>query len=235
MSGEGTTDCASCGVKSLCFGIDLSHDQLPQMGHLPFDKRRVLTGQPLYKQDDKFSNVYAIISGSSKAVVCTPGGSRITHLALRGDLVGFSGIACGTMPETQIALENCVFCVIPYHRLMRHIQHAPMVGQQFHRAIARTMLQQRAVQLLVDYSNAERKISGFLVWFSQQLAERGQYFTDFTLPLSRSDLANFLGIRLETVSRAFSRLIKLRAIKAHGRYVCILDSPSLEAWAVSSF
>jgi CRP/FNR family transcriptional regulator len=188
----------------------------------------------IYEQNDVFKSVFVLVSGSSKSVVRSSDGSeRISDVALRSDMVGVSGLVYGFMPEGQVALENLVFCVIPYQRLIRLMQHDSLIGMQFHKVAIRTALQRQFAHLLVSNSSADRQVGGFLVWLARQLAARGQHFTDFRLPLSRGDLANFLGIRLETVSRAFSRLAKLQLTKTQGRHVRILDLPALERWAAS--
>lgn len=145
-------------------------------------------------------------------------------------MVGFSGASSGTYAETQIALENSIFCVMPYTHLMQCILQDRIIGLQFHRLVARVMLQRQEASLLTAGSSAERRLGGFLIWLSGQLAERKQHPTEFSLPLSRSDLAEFIGLRLETVSRAFSRLDNLQLVTTKGRHIRIPDLQALRNW-----
>ncbi|WP_166676760.1 Crp/Fnr family transcriptional regulator [Paraburkholderia caballeronis] len=168
----------------------------------------------------QFTHLFAIASGSSKGVVhSVDGRGQIAALALLGDLVGFLGAASGAHSVTLTALENSVFCVIPNKHLLRCISQDQVLGVQFHRLVARVMLQRQEVFLFTASTNAERRIGGVLLWFSHQLAAHKQHFTEFSLPFGRIDIADFVGLRLKTVSRAFTRLCNLNLIKARGLHI----------------
>lgn len=230
MSRNESYDCAKCGVRHLCLASGLSTDQQDKLREITKNRKHVSAGQPIYEQEDAFSSIFVMISGASKSVVRqTNGKMSISHITLRGDFMGFPGAAYGAMPESQIALQDSVLCVISYRDLMAQMRREPLVGIQFHEAIARTSIHQQAMNLAISSPSADGKVRGFLHWFMQQLSMRGYYHHDFTLPLTREELANILGLRLETVSRAFSQLERRDFLKISGRRVQVMDSAALES------
>ncbi|MFM0593504.1 MULTISPECIES: helix-turn-helix domain-containing protein [Paraburkholderia] len=235
FAGEIPNHCAQCGIRELCLGSGLDALQVSSLAGVVVERRRIQQGKVLYEQGTPFTHLYAIASGSSKAVVY-PGDGRgqTAALALRGDLVGFLGVGSGVHTVTLVALENSVFCVIPYNHLLRRISQDRNIGVQFHRLVARVMTQRQEAFLFTASTNAERRVGGFVLWFSDQLAARKQHFTEFSLPVSRTDIADFVGLRLETVSRAFTRLHNLNLIEARGRHVRIPDVQILRKWFSAS-
>lgn len=213
-----------CGVKTLCLGGDLDDRQIVGLAGLVVQKRKVMRGEVIYEEGASFANLFTVASGALKSVVrLEDSAERIANLSFRGDLAGFAGAYSGAYTETQIALENCIVCVIPYPHLLEYIHHDRMVGRQFHRLVSRIMAQRQQAMIYTASSSAELRVSGFLLWFSDRLAERRQRPTEFSLPVSRNDLATFVGLRVETVSRAFTRLRELCLIETNGRKIRIMD------------
>jgi CRP/FNR family transcriptional regulator, anaerobic regulatory protein len=217
-------ECMLCGVKTLCLGGDLDNEQILGLAGLVVERKKVPRGDVIYEEGARFTNLFTVASGALKSVVrLEDSAKRIADLSFRGDLVGFAGAYSGIYTETQIALDNCIVCVIPYQHLVEYIQQDRMVGRQFHRLVSRIMAQRQQATIYTISSSAELRVSGFLLWFSERLAERRQQPTEFSLPVSRIDLATFVGLRVETVSRAFTRLRELCLIETNGRKIRITD------------
>jgi len=228
-------ECMSCGVKALCLGGNLDDWQMMSLAGLVIQRRRVVPGEVIYEEGARLTNLFTVASGASKSVLrLADSAQHITNLSFRGDLAGFAGVYSGAYTETQIALENSIVCVIPYRHLLEYIQHDRLVGRQFHRLVSRIMAQRQQIMIYTASSSAELRVSGFLLWFSDRLAERRQRPTEFSLPVSRNDLAAFIGLRVETVSRAFTRLRELCLIETNGRKICIRDLYALRRLHVVS-
>lgn len=217
-------ECMLCGVKTLCLGGDLDDRQILSLAGLVVQRRKVARGEIIYEEGAQFADLFTVASGALKSVVRLEDAvQRIATLSFRGDLVGFTGVYSGVYTETQIALDDCIVCVIPYQHLVKYIQHDRMVGFQFHRLISRITAQHQQAMIYTISSSAELRVSGFLLWLSDRLAERRQQPTEFSLPVSRNDLATFVGLRVETVSRALTRLRELCLIETNGRKIRITD------------
>lgn len=213
-----------CGVKTLCIGGDLDNQQILGLAGLVVQRQKVMRGEVIYEEGARFTNLFSVASGALKSVVqLDDSAKRISNLSFRGDLIGFASVYSGVYTETQIALDNCIVCVIPYQHLLEYMQHDRLVGRQFHRLVSRVMAQRQKAMIYTLSSSAELRVSGFLLWFSERLAERRQQPTEFSLPVSRIDLATFIGLRVETVSRAFTRLRELCLIETNGRKIRITD------------
>ena len=221
--------CAECGAKKLCLGADLELSQLIRLEGIPANRVYMRAGQALYRQGDAFSALFAVVSGISKSVVRLPNDELVvTGIAMRGDILGFPGMAQGMLPETLISEEDSIFCTIPYQHLMRRIQADLLVGRQFHKAVERTVLQRQSALLVTSGIKAHDKVRGFLCWYMHQLALREQESAEFKLPINYSDLASFLRLRLETVSRIFSDFSNQGIVRTRGRYIHVLDRAALQ-------
>lgn len=226
-----SNECVQCGVKNLCLGGDLNRHQLLELTGLVSQRRRAVRGEVIYEEGDKFENLFAVASGALKSITRLGDvWGSVANLSFRGDLAGFTGVYSGRYAETAIALENTIVCEISYRRLLQYIHHDKAIGQQCHRLVARMMLQRQQAIIYTTIGSAELRVGGFLLWISDRLTERHQDPAEFSLPVKRIELATFVGLRVETVSRAFTRLREMGLVKTTGKKTRIPDLSVLRVW-----
>ena len=139
---------------------------------------------------------------------------------MTGDVMGLDGCADGHYSSQAIALEDSVVCEIPFEALETLSRTFPILQQSLHRIMSREIIRSQK-SLLLGSLAAEQRLLAFLHELSQQFAARGISATAFDLPMTREDIAGFLGLKMETVSRAFTKLHTDGLIKVHRRHVWI--------------
>jgi len=217
--------CAGCASHNFCLPLDKDG----RLDQLVTQRVRVRKGDALLHCGDAFRNLYTVRSGSCKSVVTTAGGQeQLACYHISGDLVGSEAIFTGKHDATVTALEDSEFCVIPLDRMETiarsdaHLQHA------IHALMSREIGRERKVMLMLGAMRAEQRLAAFLIDLAERYAARGYSSTAFVLRMTREEIGSHLGLKLETVSRLFSRFHREGLIRVQGREVRILDRAALE-------
>lgn len=228
------TTCQSCTLRSLCLPLSLTSKNLEKLDSIigrgrPFEK-----GEMLFRQGESFGSLFALRSGCVKTYSVTDAGEeQITGFYLPGELIGLSGIDTDIFPVNAIAIETTTVCEIPYPKFEELTDEIPDLKRQLISSLSKTIRRDMQMMLLLSQKDAEARIANFLLDLATRIQRRG-YSADFIyLAMSRNEIANYLGLAVETVSRIFSRLQKSNAIKVNGRAVEILDSEGLSRIAGS--
>jgi CRP/FNR family transcriptional regulator len=229
------TACSSCGLRELCLPCGLVKEDLSRVDELVYSRRRVRRGEHLYRAGDAFHALFAFRTGFFKSYVQTPDGrTHVTGFQMAGDVVGLDGIESGQHSLDVVALEDGEVCVIPYAELEALAARTPALQKHLHRLMSREIVREQAQLLLLGTMRAESRVAAFLLNLARRFASRGYSATEFNLRMTREEIGSYLGLKLETVSRVFSRLQERALITAHNRYVKVLDRAGLEAIAAEA-
>ncbi|WP_288131336.1 fumarate/nitrate reduction transcriptional regulator Fnr [Microbulbifer sp.] len=224
--------CGSCSVRKLCLPTGLADEEVEQLEQITRNKKTLKTGDLLFRAGDPFSCLYAIRSGSFKsAVIGADGDSQITHFALPGELLGLDGYSGSEHPSYAEALEDSSVCVLPFTQLEGLAQKVPALQKQIYTIFSEELKQENDVLLLLGKRSAEMRLAALLLNISSRYARRGYSACEFVLSMARMDIANYLGLTAETVSRLFSRFQKQGLIDVRGRAVAIIDLVALSELA----
>lgn len=216
-------ECASCGVARLCHPLDAVSLAPTLRG-----RRGVRRGEALYRAGDALHNLYLLRAGSMKIrVTNTSGLEQITAFPVAGSLLGLDGIETGLHTCDAIALEDSVTCALPYRELQANCERDAEVGRQFHRLIAHDINHCQRLLLTLGRMTTDERIASFLVETSEQMAEHGYSPRQFVLKMTREDIANHLGMKIETVCRVFARLQTASLLQVSKRHLEILDVDAL--------
>jgi len=222
--GRGYTRCSDCNLRELCLPAGLSGQDLDRIEELVYTRKRLERGENLYRAGDDFSSLYAVRSGFFKTVqTLEDGREQVTGFHMAGELMGMDGIGPETHSSGSVALEDSEVCVIPYSRLETLGRDMPLFHHQFHKVMSREIVQERSVMLLLGTMRAEERLAAFLLNLSQRFTARGYSATEFYLRMTREEMGSYLGLKLETVSRAFSRFQEDGLISVHQKHIQILD------------
>jgi CRP/FNR family transcriptional regulator, anaerobic regulatory protein len=148
---------------------------------------------------------------------------------MAGEMPGLDGIAAGTYASDATALTDTDICVLPYERLDRLSRQAHTVHRHLYRMLSQEVVRKQSMMLLLGSMRAEERVATFLLNLSQRLTAQGLSACDFILRMTRDEIGSLLGIKLETVSRIFSRLHKARLLQIEGKHVRILSIEGLRA------
>jgi len=212
--------CISCALQTHCFTQYLDKEVLNALDEI-MTPRAVPRGTRAYRLADPFKSLFFIREGFFKTVALNEEGQEfIVGFPMSGDAMGLDGCADGRYSSQALALEDSVVCEIPFEPLETLSRAFPMLQQSLHRIMSREIIRSQK-SLLLGSLAAEERLLAFLHELSQQFAARGISATAFDLPMSREDIAKFLGLKMETVSRAFTKLHADGLIKVHRRHVRI--------------
>jgi CRP/FNR family transcriptional regulator len=221
--------CSSCNLRELCLPAGLCLDDLERVENVVYARRRVKRGEALFNAGAEFNAVYAIRSGFFKSSVLDgEGREQVTGFFMGGELMGLDGLGSGRYNATAIALEDSEVCVLPYALIEDMARQVPALQRHLQAVLAREIVRDHGVMLLLGSMRAEERLATFLINLSKRFVRRGYSASEFHLRMTREELGSYLGLKLETVSRLFSQFQAERLIEVQQKHVRILDSAGLE-------
>ncbi len=216
--------CRNCNLHQLCLPRGLDRSELKQFEHLVATNQRLQGGQPLYQTGDVFRSIYAVKSGSLKSFVATADGEeQIIGFHLPGELVGFDGLHSNSHSCSVTALEPSTYCEMAFSDLGEICMRLPSLQQELYRIIGGELTAEQKMVVLMAKAPAEERFAMFLLSISRRLSSRGYSSSEFHLTMSRYDLANYLGLAVETVSRLFRQFMDEGLLEVERKRVKILD------------
>lgn len=221
--------CEQCGIYKLCMPSGLSTDDLDSLDRIIKRRRPLERGQHLYRSGEAFQSIFALRSGSLKTYVMTEEGEEhIVGIKMPGDLLGLSDINSTQYTRYAKALETCSICEIPYERFEQLTQEIPDLHHHILNMMSREIHQEQDRVTMCKKLSAEARLAGLLLMLSQRFEQRGFSATEFNLSMSRSDIANMLGLAVETISRLFTQFQEHHLLVVERKHVKLLDLPGLE-------
>lgn len=210
--------------------MGLSDGDLGKLDELVTVRRRIKRGSALFSNGDKFSALYAIRVGFFKTCVTTEGGrDQVTGFQMAGEIMGLDGIVGDRHTCDAVALEDAEVCVMPYDRIEDLSRDVPALQTHVHRIMSREIVRDHGVMLLLGSMRAEERLAAFLLNLVQRLQARGFSSSELVLRMTREEIGSYLGLKLETVSRTFSKFAEEGIVEVKQRHVRILNSDALRA------
>lgn len=187
-------------------------------------QRPVKRGDYLYRAGSELGSLFAICSGFLKSsLTYCDGRGQITGFSMTGDLLGVSAISTGMHVCDTVALEDSRLCGMRYADFEALGRDAPALQHHFHRIMSAEITTHHEIMFLLGSMRAEERVAVFLLGLSQRYSARGYSGRHFRLPMTRHEIASYIGLKLETVSRAFSRFSDSDIIAVNGKNVEIRD------------
>ena len=195
-------------------------------------QRRILrAGDLVYQAGERFTHLYVANTGAYKIVNLTRDGrEQIVSLKFRGDWLGLDGLAEGAHDCDAVALDTGEVWAVPYAALLQACAVRPALMSAFHEAMGREIARDRSSLMSVCTLPADARVTDFLHDWAIALARRGLRTDQITLRMTRAEVGNYLGLTLETVSRALSRLAReglIRFADSGRREIVIPDIDAL--------
>lgn len=220
--------CPACGARELCFPAELEREVQALSG----GSRRIERREALYHAGEPFNVLYVVRVGTLKTVILAEDGrDQITGYHMSGDIVGLCDLGRGVHTTEAIALEDSEVCSLPFDHLDEFTRRAPSLVPVLFGLMARDLYRNQNLILLLGSMSAEERLACYLLDLSQRHRDRGFSASEFVLRMTREEIASFLGLKLETVSRIFSRLQGEGLLQVQGRAVKLLDTAALRELA----
>ena len=222
------THCGSCAVRRLCLPAGLDADAVRQLDASFGNHTRVKKREVLYHAGEPFTALYAVRLGTFKTLMLSEDGrEQITGYHMGGDIVGLDGIGEERHGCDAIALEDSEVCALPFAKLDELSRHEPTLRRNLFRLISRDLCRGQDMMLLLGSMRAEERLASFLLDLARRYRSLGYSASELALRMTREEIASYLGLKLETVSRVFSRLQQEGLIQVQGRAIKLLDRPAL--------
>jgi len=226
---EVKTACSNCNLHELCLPLGLSHEEVEKLDELVANRRRLKRGEHLYRTGEAFDAIYAVRSGFFKTdVLLEDGREQVTGFQMTGELLGLDGISSEMHSCNAVALEDSEVCTIPFSHLEGLSREIQTLQHHFHKVMSREIVRDHGVMMLLGTMRAEERLAAFLLNLSQRFTARGYSPAEFYLRMTREEIGSYLGLKLETVSRAFSRFQEEGLIAVQQKHVRILNIPGLK-------
>lgn len=221
--------CGQCNLNELCFPHGMNPEDMSKLDSVVEQRKPLQKNENLYREGDDSNSIYAVRSGSVKTLVESPNGDeQIVGFHLPGELLGLDGFMDGNHTCTAIALETTSVCVMPMPKLEGLCTSLPGLQHQMRRVMGKEVTEEHLMLLMLGKMSAEEKIATFLLSISRRMEERHWKATEFVLSMPRQDIANYLGLAVETVSRLFAQYQDAGIIKVDRRRISILQLQRLK-------
>lgn len=181
---------------------------------VPLQRRVVHAGDRLFQAGERFASLHVLNSGFFKVVnIASDGREQVVGLHFKGDWLGFDGIANGSHVCDAVAIDTGEIWSFRYDELLKACTREPKLMSLLHAAMSREIGRDRDSMLALATLPADARVADFLRYWADSLAERGLRNDCITLRLTRAEIGNYLGMTLESVSRALSRLARASVIR----------------------
>jgi CRP/FNR family transcriptional regulator len=220
--------CTNCSLRELCLPAGLAATEIDDLHAILGKRVKVHRGETLYRTGAPFTALYAVRIGSLKTTVLSDDGrEQVAGYHMPGDLVGLEGLGTHRHGSEATALEDSECCVIPFEHLEAMERQMPALQHSLHRILGREIADDHNTMLMLGSMHAEERLAAFLLNLSARYKARGYSSTEFVLRMTREEIGSYLGLKLETVSRLFSRFHDEGLVQVQGRRIKIIDMPTL--------
>jgi len=217
------SNCTCCKLREACVLEECHHESVAT-------RLRVKRGEALFRAGDRFRLLYIVHSGFFKTSSLTEDGrDQVTGFHMGGEVIGMDGIEDDHHKLTAIALEDSNVCSIPFSALESTCSREPMLQHRLFKLMSKEIVRNQEIALLLGSMRAEERVAAFLLDLSRRLQERGYAGSEFHLRMTREEIGSYLGLKLETVSRTFSKFQEMGLFEVSNKHISGLDRAGLEA------
>lgn len=212
--------CESCAYRSRCVINKISQLEVDSLASSFITRLPLKKGQHLYRKGDPFSGVYSLRFGAIKSeLVFHDGVPKVTNFSVPGDLLGLDGMGNGKHQLDSICLNAVEVCFIPMVDITKTIKDYPELMGNVGSALGALLNTSNAHNYDLMNLNSLERLADFLTNYSNRLSTVGIDRDNFALPMSRPDLANYLGMAVETLSRSLAQLEGSGAVEVINRKI----------------
>ena len=224
--GDTLSFCSTCAFSQACLSEGMDKRALSDLHVLVEHVGPLHAGEHVFREGDRFEAIAAVRAGTVKTYVIDPDGrEHVLGFHLPGEVIGLSAIDGDHYPCNAVALDTVMLCRFSFPKIAVLATRLPGLQRHLFKLLSRDI--GRAALLSGDWS-ADRRMAAFLIAFSQRLAARGFSPNRFQLTMARTDIANYLRLAPETVSRVLRRFQKDGLLVVDRRDVELVGREELE-------
>ena len=209
--------------------LGLNESEMERVDEVVATRRKVARGENLFRNGDKFNSLFAIRTGFFKTRISAEDGrDQVTGFQMAGEIIGLDGIVSDHHTCDAVALEDAEVCVMPFDRIEELSREITSLQRHVHKIMSREIVRENGVMLLLGSMRAEERLAAFLLNLVQRLHARGFSQSELVLRMTREEIGSYLGLKLETVSRTFSKFVEEGIIEVKQRHVRIVNADGLK-------
>jgi CRP/FNR family transcriptional regulator len=221
--------CSNCNLRELCMPLGFNPAEMEKLDTVVKTRRKIKQGELLFGDGDTFTSLYAIRTGVFKTSVSSEDGrEQVIGFQMAGEIVGLDGIVNDLHSCNAVALEDSDVCVMPFANVEALSREFPELQRHVHKIMSREIVRENKVMMLLGNMRAEERLAAFLLNLVQRLHARGYSKSEIVLRMTREEIGSYLGMKLETVSRTFSKFSDEGIIEVKQRYVRIIKPDALK-------
>jgi CRP/FNR family transcriptional regulator len=221
--------CSNCNLRELCMPLGLNESEMERVDEVVATRRKIARGENLFRNGDKFNALFAIRTGFFKTRISAEDGrDQVTGFQMAGEIIGLDGIVSDHHTCDAVALEDAEVCVMPFDRIEELSREITSLQRHVHKIMSREIVRENGVMLLLGSMRAEERLAAFLLNLVQRLHARGFSQSELVLRMTREEIGSYLGLKLETVSRTFSKFVDDGIVEVKQRHVRILNPDGLK-------
>lgn len=220
--------CRTCNLSDLCLPVGLSDTDVERLDAIVNRNNPYHRGDLLYKQGQSFRGLFVLKSGSVKSYYQDQDGAEhVVGFFLPGEIIGLEAIHSGYHNCSSMVLETTAVCEVPFEQLEQLTEEVPGLQHQLLRLLSKEVHNDCGMVALLGNNSAEQRVAAFLLSLSSRYHNRGLSSREFNLTMSRAEIASYLGLAVETVSRTFSRFQEREIIQAERKNIKLVDIDTL--------
>jgi CRP/FNR family transcriptional regulator len=209
--------------------VGFDDQDMKKLDEVVAKRHQVKQGHHLFSNGDPFTSLYAIRTGFFKTCISNEDGrEQVTGFQMAGEIIGLDGIVSDYHSCNAIALEDAEVCVMPFANIEELSRELPVLQRHVHKIMSREIVRENGMMMMLGNMRAEERLAAFLLNLVQRLHARGFSQSELVLRMTREEIGSYLGLKLETISRTFSKFSEEGIIEVKQRYVKILNSDALK-------
>ncbi len=216
-------NCQTCALATLCVPHAVPQVDLERIEAVIQRGRPLQANEHLYCAGDEFGSLYTVSSGALKIYeISEDGKERVSGFVMPGEMAGLGGISTHRHQSSAVALDTTMICELPFDQMENLAAEIPGLQHYFFESLSRELIDSQQMAFLLSNRTAEERLAAFLWGLSVRHARRKLSAIEFRLPMSRADIASYLGLTPETISRLVHGLQQQGVVRIVGREVEIL-------------
>ena len=217
--------CSQCSLGELCLPRGLSDEEKARFEQIVQRSRPIQPGEYVFRTGDEFRTVGSVRTGCFKSyVIDREGQEQVLGFHLPGELIGLDAIHAGRHMANVVALDTSAICSLGFESVSNMARTMPDLQQELFRVMSQRISE---LETIAGDLSADQRIALFLLSLSHRFARRGYSGSEFILAMSRRDIASYLRLATETVSRVLARFQKRGLIEVDRKQVKLLDLKKL--------
>ena len=227
--------CSTCGNSRICLPAGLTKDQHHVLDRMTKARRLLNKDEVLHYASESQPNVHVVSTGSFRSVINDEAGAeQVTNFYFPGDMVGLDALGDHLPESTVIANERSTVCEISESQLSTLCEQNAALNQAFNCGLRSEIVKGQEHMMLLGQLAADARIAMFILDMSKRYELRGFSPREFMINISRHDLANYLGLTPETLSRRLHKLQNMECLRVKRGHIAIINMEELQKLAGST-